>query len=81
MSKKLIDASKKFYVASWAKLLIKEKEGRVGWDNKTQKCVFTRRICNMKYPFTQKDLIDMANYCNFLWNLIEEKKNETNTTT
>ena len=75
MENKLKDSSKKFYVACLAKLLIKEKEGWTGWDNPKNKDGFESKIeLHLQGTRTQDVLVDVANYCNFLWNLIEAKK-------
>ena len=83
MSKKLTNTSKKFYVASLARILIKEQEGFEGCDDYGNKGLFKGKIRTLarKRKLTQKILMDIGNYCNFLWNLMEEKKNEKNTVT
>ena len=74
MKDKLRMACINFDWACSKRLEEKEEQGLNGWDNKELKAVFTKRICQMDFPFTQKDLVDMSNYCNFLWNLIEARK-------
>ena len=62
----------------WAcrkKLETKEKQGWFGWDNPDNKEKLERYLIeHTEKPLTQRNLIDIANFCNFLWNLIENKK-------
>jgi len=75
MKKKLESAASKFFVARAIRLEQKEKVGWNGWDDKKYKDYFGDRIKHDAFSnLTQKRLVDIANFCNFLWNLIEEKK-------
>ena len=65
----------KFNLACLDKLRQKEKEGWIGWDDKKYKCSFEDRMKHDVYSeLTQKRLVNISNFCNFLWNLIEAKK-------
>lgn len=75
MEKKLRMARINFDYACYKKLEAKEKEGWTGWDNPDNKKLLKAKL--MKHiikPLTQDNLVDIANFCNFLWNLIEVKK-------
>lgn len=75
MDNKLSNASQHFYLACLIKLEEKEKDGWTGWDDKKRKCSFEDRIKHDAFSeLTQKRLVNISNYCNFLWNLIEIKK-------
>ena len=74
MKKKLLNATTKFSLNCLAKLSEKEEQGYVGWDDRNQAVYFSRKIIAGSMPFTQQDLVNKANYCNFLWNLIENGK-------
>lgn len=76
METKLRIASGNFYYACVDKLEEKENAGWTGWDNPNLKDRFEGYIREKsgKCELTQEDLINMANYCSFLWNLIEEEK-------
>jgi len=77
MDKKLLSATMKFNLACLNKLAEKEKEGWVGWDNPEGKDGFKSEIeehWQVKRELTQDDLVDISNYCNFLWNLKELPK-------
>jgi len=72
---KLDNASMKFHLACVVKLKEKEKEGWEGWDNKKEKQYFEGRIRHDAFSeLTQKRLIHISNFCMFLWNIIENKK-------
>lgn len=75
VKKKLESVASKFFVARAIRLEQKEKAGWDGWDDKKNKCYFEDRIKHDAFSnLTQKRLVDIANFCNFLWNLIEEKE-------
>jgi len=75
MKKKLESAASKFFIARAIRLEQKEKAGWNGWDDKKYKGYFEDKIKHDAFSnLTQKRLVDIANFCNFLWNLIEEKK-------
>ena len=75
MDKKLRIACYEFHNARMAKLEFKEHAGYLGWDiipfkEDLQKDL----ISHTEKPLTQYNLVDIANYCNFLWNLIEKER-------
>ena len=75
MERKLLDSTMKFNLACYDKLIKKEELGWTGWDCIGWKGDFIERIKNLlKRELNQKNLVNIANYCNFLWNLIEVKK-------
>ena len=75
MEKKLRMARIDFDYACYKKLEEKEELGWEGWDNQARKGTFIERIKNLlKCELNQKNLVNIANYCNFLWDLIEVKK-------
>jgi len=79
MKGKLESAVSKFFVARAIKLEQEEKMGRVGWDDLGYKDIFKGRLERLsRRKLNQKNLINIANYCNFLWNLLETEgeKNE-----
>ena len=72
---KLDNTSMKFHLACVVKLKEKEKEGYTGWDNPDWKKAIRRIIKDRsQLELTQKHLVNIANYCMFLWNLIEDKR-------
>jgi hypothetical protein len=75
MDKKLSNASQHFYLACLVRLEEKAQKGWKGWDNPIWKEAFEKRLKDIpQFELTQKTLVDIANYANFLWNLIEIKK-------
>ena len=70
--KKLRVASCEFNHARMKKLVAKQKQGYYGWDDPTKRenleSLFREHT---NRPLTQRNLIDIANFCDFLWNLIE----------
>ena len=72
--KKLRFASFEFNHACVKKLETKQKQGYSGWDNPDRKenleSLFVEHTHN---PLTQRNLVDIANFCMFLWNLIEAR--------
>ena len=72
---KLDNASMKFHLACVVKLKEKEKEGYTGWDNPDWEKAFENIVKDRsQLELTQKNLVNISNYCMFLWNLIENKK-------
>ena len=72
---KLDNASMKFHLACIIKLKEKEKEGWEGWDNLGNQELFEKRLTrHLLKEYSQEGLIDISNYANFLWNLIESEK-------
>jgi len=80
MNNKLYNASMKFHLACVVKLKKKEKEGWVGWDNPIKKKLLEAKLMEhtLKSLSNQENLVDIANFCNFLWNLIEDEKEVNN---
>ena len=79
MENKLFNASMKFNLACVVKLREKEKEGQIGWDNPHWEEAFKKRIKDLpQFELTQNNLVNISNYCNFLWNLIEIKRGVKN---
>ena len=67
-----------FTYACLRKLEKKEEFGWTGWDFSHNQEVFESEIRNrIKKELTQKNLVNIANYCMFLWNLKTEAKNES----
>ena len=73
--KKLRFASFAFNYACVEKLMAKQRQGYFGWDNLEAKpnleSLFKEHT---NRPLTQKNLVDIANFCMFLWNLFEAQK-------
>ena len=76
MDNKLVDSAMKFNLACLDKLSQKEKRGWVGWDNPEYKKEFEDKIVIQSLPLIQNDCVNIANYCMFLWNLMEMEKEE-----
>lgn len=75
MDSKLNSASNKFFLSCLFKLAVKEKQGFVGWDDPSRKEHFEKRIRgHCLFKLDQRNLVNITNYCNFLWNLIERTK-------
>ena len=73
--KKLRFASYEFNHACIKKLEAKQKEGYSGWDepkNKDNLESLFKEHTNR--PLTQRNLVDIANFCMFLWNILEAYK-------
>ena len=71
---KLLEASMKFSFICLNKLKKKERLGWTGWDNpKNRKILESRFTEHIKKPLTQDNLVDIANFCGFLWHLIENE--------
>ena len=76
MEEKLFNALMKFIRVCDAKLTEKEEKGWVGWDNPEYEKEFEGEIVIQSLPLTQNDCVNIANYCMFLWNLKEIRKEE-----
>lgn len=75
MEVKLNSVWLKFNHACYKKLAAKERRGFAGWDKQENKELLEEGFYeHTRKPLTQGNLIDISNYCNFLWNLIEDKK-------
>ena len=77
MNTKLVIAFTNFDMARADRLNDKEQLGWQGWDVSGYEGEFRDEIRkHAKKDLTQEDLVDIANYCNFLWSLLEEKRKE-----
>ena len=75
MEKKLLSATMKFNLACLNKLTEKEKAGWTGWDSEDYDGIFDSRIETLaKGELTQNNLVNISNYCMFLWNIKELRK-------
>jgi len=75
MEDKLFNASMGFYRACDTKLELKEKEGFIGWDDpEFEKDMRNNLRSHVEKALSQENLVDIANFCDFLWNLIQVKK-------
>lgn len=65
-----------FFIARIKKLEKKEKNGFTGWDYASGPYFSSeiRKRASMK--LTQKNLVNIANYCNFYWQRLEDEKEE-----
>ena len=74
---KLLELVEDFGAAMFLKLVQKKRDGYEGWDENTAKNVMTLKegldnhLDGMD-KFDRSNLVDIANFCAFLWNL--EKK-------
>ena len=79
-------ACNKFHTACMQKLEKKEKEGYIGWNDSSLRFDLMHKLWTYcvsyvgkykdegeKRKVNKNDLINIANFCNFLWNL-EEKE-------
>ena len=65
----------KFNHACYKKLAAKERRGFSGWDKQKNKELLEKDlITHTRKPLIQSNLLDIANYCDFLWNLLENEK-------
>ena len=78
MKSKLLAAWCIFSFACGRRLEKEEDDGRVGWDNIYYKKEWEGRIRVLaSKKLTSRRLVNIANYCNFLWNMEKERrKNE-----
>ena len=75
MKVELRSAWLKFNYACYKKLAAKESRGFAGWDKQKNKIILEDGFYeHARKPLTQSNLIDISNYCIFLWNLIEDQK-------
>ena len=75
MKVKLRSTWLKFNYACYKKLEGKERQGFGGFDKpKSEKQLESDLYQHVLKPLDQGNLTDIANYCNFLWNLIENRK-------
>lgn len=64
-----------FFRARYKKLEKKEKQGYINWDNSSAENDFRCQVkIRAKLKLTQRNLVNIANYCNFLWQMIEDRK-------
>jgi len=68
----------KFNDACLKRFKSNKKKGWFEWDNPVYKeGLLKETLFECKnYQIRQKDLVDIANYCNFLWNMIEREGGE-----
>ena len=75
MKNKLRLATFEITNACMEKLEFKEKQGYGGWNDSNYENSMKEDLKkHFKKEWTQENLIDISNFCNFLWNLIEKKK-------
>ena len=75
MKVKLRSAWLKFNYACYKKLAAKERRGFIGSDKPENKKQLEADLYqHVLKSLDQGNLTDIANYCNFLWNLIEDQK-------
>lgn len=73
--RKLRIASCEFNNVCMKKLIAKQKQGYYGWNDSTKKDNLEQLLTeHTNRQLTQKNLVDIANFCNFLWNLMEERE-------
>jgi len=63
----LVELNENFSMACLAKLTKKLGEGYTGWDYDAIEPFRQKIIKLSKEELTQKNLINIANYCSFLW--------------
>ena len=77
MNKNLRIACCEFNNACMKKLEEKEKKGWDSWNKpELTKYLENTLIEHTKKILTQENLVNIANYCNFLWNMIEREGGE-----
>lgn len=77
MKVKLRTAWLKFNHACYKKLERKERRGFWGCEKlENKKQLESDLYQHVLKPLDQGNLTDIANYCNFLWNLIEDQKGD-----
>lgn len=65
----------KFHLACSQKMEMKEEEGFKGYDkSENKKQLESDLLEHIAKGFAPDNLIDISNYCNFLWNLNEDAK-------
>jgi len=74
---KLIELNKNFSMACLAKLTEKLGQGYTGWDYDATEPFRQKIIKLSKEELTQKSLVNISNYCSFLWHRKEEDKEES----
>ncbi len=75
MKWKLRKKTYRFNYACYLKLEKKEREGFFGYDGPKNKEMLEKGFMDhIEKGFEQDNLIDLSNYCNFLWNLIEDQR-------
>lgn len=73
---RLMATSADFFIARVKRLERKEEQGFAGWENTMNELFFKTQIREraLKALTSQKDLINIANFCQFLWQMIEDRK-------
>ncbi len=72
---RLLASATDFFIARIKKLERKEKQGYAGWEDfgwKSADEIKTRA----KMKLTQRNLINISNFCQFLWQILEDEKEE-----
>ena len=71
----IYDANYEFSKACRRRLEKKDKEGLTGWDDEYYKTEWQGRVRMLSTKrLTQKELVDIANYCMFLWHMLKARK-------
>jgi len=75
---RLLSSATDFFIARVKKLERKEKQGFAGWEDRMNELFFKTQIREraLKALTSQKDLINIANFCNFLWQTLEDRKED-----
>ena len=64
-----------FFRARYKKLEQKEKQGYAGWDGQFFDVECGEEIrARAKLKLTQRNLVNISNFCNFLWQILEDRK-------
>jgi len=72
----LVELNENFSMACLAKLTKKLGEGYTGWDYDATEPFRQKIIKLSKEELTQKNLVNIANYCSFLWHRKREEQKE-----
>ena len=75
---RLMASASNFFMARVKRLNKKEKEGFIGHEDIMNELYFKTMIREraIKALTSQKQLLDISNFCNFLWQMIEDRKEE-----
>ena len=78
MKNKLLAAWCIFSFVCGRKLEKEQRRGRIGWDDRSNKEEWEERIRTLaSKKLTLSRLVNISNYCDFLWNMEKERrKNE-----
>ena len=79
MAETLKTAHQKFSEACFRKMKRKERAGWFGWDDPNEEWTLKLKLKeHFRREWTQKNLVDIANFCMFLWNLKKEEMGTLN---